>query len=96
MVHVALLLRLAADHDGRLRRAERVVVDLDGRAGDVRAVLAVAAAVHVEAVAQRRAQFDVVAGHVTAAGLPVPAIEWRFQSNRLHSISDEAASCETP
>ena len=29
-------------------------------------------------------------------GRPVPAIEWRFQSNKLYSINDDAVLCDTP
>lgn len=59
----------AADDHGFLRGPEGVVVNEDLRAGDVRAVLAVTAAVHVEAVAQRGAQFDVMPGLIATAWL---------------------------
>lgn len=51
VMHVALFLGHAANDDGRLRGAERVVGNLDTGPGDVGAVLAVAASVHIETVA---------------------------------------------
>ena len=68
---VALVLRHAPDSDWRGRGAERVVVDQNRGAGHVGAVVPVASAVHIEAVAQRRAQLDVVPRLIGAAGSPV-------------------------
>ena len=56
-----LTLRCAADDDGASPLGSKgVVVDVHPAAGYVRAVLAVAASVHVEAVAEGAAEFDVV------------------------------------
>ena len=66
--HSACLLGNAADDHGRLRGAEGVVVDEDLRPGDVGVVLAVASAVHVKAMAERRAEFDIVSRLIAAAG----------------------------
>lgn len=68
VVHVTLLFGHTADDDRPLRSAERVVVNREGRTRDVRAVFAIAPAVHVEAVAQRHAQLHVMARHVSATG----------------------------
>ena len=97
VMNVAQFFRDAADLDGRRRSAERVVVDFNPRSGDRRPIFPVAAAVHVETVAERFTQFDVVPGRVAAAG---PAgsgrWEWRFQLKRLYSINEAALMCETP
>ncbi len=69
-IHAALLLRHTSDHDRRRRGPKGIVVDRDRRARNLRAVLAIATAVHVEAVAQRRAQFDIVPRFVAAARAP--------------------------
>ncbi len=71
-MYLARFLGYAADHHGRLWGAECVVVDLDRRSRDVGTVLAIAAAVHVEAMAERGAQFHIVSGHIRAAGSSRP------------------------
>ena len=79
VVYVAFLLRNAANHNGCLGSPERVIVDFDRRSGDIRAVFSIAPAVHVETVAQRYAELNVVPGDIAAAGparardrVPVP------------------------
>ena len=52
MVDFALFLRDAADNDGSLRRTERIVIDFNGRSGDICAVFAIPASVHVKAVTE--------------------------------------------
>ena len=69
-IDTARILRHAADDDWRVGSPKRVVVDQDSRAGDVRAVLAVATAVHVEAMTERRSQFQIVSGFIAAPGTP--------------------------
>ena len=66
--------------------------------GDVRAVFAVAAAVHVEAVAQRHAQFHVVPRHVPAAGparardgVAIPVEQVALDQRRRHVVRHAVA-----
>ena len=66
MVYLTLLLRHAANYYWGLRCPERVVIDLDRRSRDARAVLSIASTMHVKAVAERFSAFDVVARYVTA------------------------------
>jgi len=68
VMHVALFLRHAANHDGSLRGPEGVVVYFDRRTCNVGSVFAIAAAVHVEAMAQRHTQFDIVSSDIAAPG----------------------------
>jgi len=79
VVHLTLLFRYATDDHRGLPSSERIVIDFNRRSRDVRAVLAITSTMHVETMAQRCPEFDVVPGHVTVAGsacacnrVPVP------------------------
>ena len=70
LLHLALAFRGPSNHDGTLRRKERIVVDQDRSPGNIGPVLAIPAAMHIEAVTQRCPQFHIVSGHVAAARSP--------------------------
>ena len=79
MVHITLLFGYAANHYRSLLSSERIIIDTDQCSRDIRAVLAITSTMHVETMAQRYSEFDVVPGHVTVAGpacacnrVPVP------------------------
>jgi len=68
VVHLTLLFRYTTDHHRSLLSSERIVIDLDRRSRDVRAVLPITSPVHVKTMAQRYPEFDVMPGHITVAG----------------------------
>jgi len=68
VVHLTLLFRYTTDHHRSLLSSERIVIDLDRRSRDVRAVFAITSPVHVKTMAQRYPEFDVMPGHITVAG----------------------------
>ena len=79
VVHLTFLLGYATNHHRSLLGTKRIVIDIDRCSRDVRAVLAITSTMHVETMAQRCPEFDVVPGHVTVAGpacacdrVPVP------------------------
>ena len=68
MMHFAFLLWYAANHHGSLWCPECIVMDIDRCSRYVCAVFAVASTMHIETMAQRYSELDVVPGHVTVAG----------------------------
>jgi hypothetical protein len=68
VVYFTFLLRDAADDDGCLWSMERIIIDFDRSPRDIRAVLAITPSVHIKAMAERYAKFDIMSGDVAIAG----------------------------